>query len=449
MPLQKRLADSRLTWTLAWPLIISQLAGTGLAFIDATMAGHASAADLAVVSVGSSLWITGLVSMMGLLLAISPLVAHKVGEGKIDAIAHLVQQALWQGIAVGLFFFMAFLIIGPWVYPYLGLEPAVAEKASHFLAAVGFGMPALAIQRVLGNYSTAIHQPRPVMVIALLTLLLNIPLNWIFVYGHFGAPAMGGVGCGVASAICAWLGAIMAMLWVWRAPAYRATQPFRNWIAPHWSTQKQLLKLGLPIGLAFLVEVSAFSGVALLLARLGNTTVAAHQIALNLTAMMFMIPMGLGSALTVRVGQALGAGDTAQARYIGHTGLLMGLAIAASGGLLLSLGGHALSGLYTSDMPVRELAASLMVFAAVFQLFDASQAILSGILRGYKLTRGPMVAYILAFWLVGLPLGYLLTYGFGGWPGWGAQGYWLALVVALALIALSLLWLFRRVSRRG
>ncbi|WP_028454674.1 MATE family efflux transporter [Chitinilyticum litopenaei] len=449
MPFSRRLADTRQTWTLAWPLIISQLAGTGMAFIDAAMAGHASAADLAVVSVGASLWITALVTMMGLLLAISPLVAHKVGAGKADAIPHLVQQALWQGMAIGVLFLIAFQFIGPWVYPHLGLETEVADKASQFLMAVGWGMPGLAIQRVLGNYSTAINESRPVMVIALLTLLLNIPLNWIFVYGHLGAPAMGGVGCGVASSICAWIGAIAAMLWVWKAPAYRATQPFCNWIAPHWATQLRLLKLGLPIGATFLIEVSCFAGVALLLAPLGTTTVAAHQIALNLTSLMFMIPLGLGSALTVRVGQALGAGLPDEARFIGNTGLMMGLLIAASGALLLSLGGYALSGLYTSAEPVRRLAAQLLVFAAIFQLFDASQAILAGILRGYKITRGPMIAYILAFWLVGLPLGYALTYGWPGWAGWGAPGYWLALVLALAIIALALWWLFARVARKA
>ncbi|XZG70084.1 MATE family efflux transporter [Chitinibacteraceae bacterium HSL-7] len=447
MPLPQRLADARQTWHLAWPLIIGQLAGTALAFVDAVMAGHASAADLAVVSVGSSIWISGLVAMMGVLLAISPLVAHKVGEGKRDAIGHLVQQALWQGLAVGGLFLLAFLFIGPWIYPHLGMDEAVARDASRFLAAVGWGMPALAIQRVLGNYSTAINESRPVMVIALVTLLLNIPLNWIFVYGHFGVPAMGGVGCGVASSICAWIGALLAMAWVAKAKAYRDTQPFGNWVAPHWPTQAKLLKLGLPIGLTFFVEVSCFAGVALLLARLGTDTVAAHQIALNATSLMFMLPLGLGSALTVRIGQALGAGQAAQARYIGITGLWMGLVIALAGGLLLSLGREPISLLYTADEAVRQIAMQLMLFAAVFQLFDASQAILAGILRGYKVTRGPMVAYMLAFWGIGLPVGYVLTYGMASWQGWGAQGYWSALVLALTLVASALFWLFRKISR--
>ncbi|WP_051278768.1 MATE family efflux transporter [Chitinilyticum aquatile] len=446
MPLPRHLHDARQTWALAWPMIISQLAGTGMGFIDSVMAGHASAADLAVISVGASVWLCAMVTLMGLALAVSPLVAHQAGAGNVAAIAHWVQQALWQVLLTGALFTLLFQFAGPWIFPRLGLAPRDAGNASQFLAAIGWGVPPLAMQRVLGSYSTAIGLPRTMMVIAVATLLLNIPLNWIFVYGHLGAPALGGVGCGVASSTCAWLGALAAILWIRFTPAYRASQPFCNFRAPHWTSQQQLFRLGLPIGLTFLVQMSAFACMTLLLVPLGSMMIAAHQIAQNLGVMLVMIPTGLSKALTVRIGQALGAQNQHAARQTAITGLIMGLLIATVSAMLLCLGHDVLPSLYTRNQAVRLIASDLLMIAAVCQLFDTGQILLAGILRGYKITSTPLLVCLPAFWLVALPLGYLLAFGHGDWQGVGVRGFWLALLMALGIIAAVLLGVFRKVS---
>ena len=445
--LTMRLKDTRATWHLAWPIAVGQLASTGTAFIDTVMAGHVSAGDLAAVSVGSSVWVTLVVTMLGYLLAISPMVAQKVGAQDTSQIPALTQQALVQalvvaGIAWGMTFFLA-----P-IFPELGLEPAIARKAADFLTAVSFGLPAFACYRVLYNYSAALKQTKPMMVISVFCLLLNIPANWILIYGHFGFPALGGVGCGWATAFCVWVNFILLALWIMRTRPYRDTHPFRTWQGWHPAIQKQLCKLGLPIGMMFFVEVSAFSFIALIIARLGTTAVAAHQIALNFCSLTFMVPMAIGTALTVRVGHAVGAKNFVEARAIGQNGIRLGLSIAVATGILMIFGSVWVAGWYTQDDGVLVLAGQLIVLAGIFQFSDITQVVSAGVLRGYKITRIPMMIHMTAFWIIGMPLGYLLTFGTTELHGMGVRGYWIALIIALTFTALSLQYLFRRTSHQ-
>lgn len=435
--------EIRATARLAWPIAITQIAQIGTGFLDAAMAGHASANDLAAVSVGSSVWVALMVTLTGTLLAVNPLVAHRVGAQDFKAIPGLVQQALVQGLLLALLCMGVGWALQP-VFAHLGLEAEAARKGAGFLMVVLWGLPPLAAYRVLSGYCSSLNSTKPMMVIALFGLALNALLNWLLIYGHWGLPALGAVGCGWATAIGMWVSFALLWWWIRRRPEFAATQPFTRWQGLDGATQWQLLKLGVPIGLVFLVEVSAFGLVALLLARLGTVSVAAHQIALNMTGILFMIPVAIGHAMTVRVGQALGAQDAAQAYKIGKSGILMGLCYAACSGSLIWLLAWPITGLYSSDLPVRELAAQLVLIAALFQFFDATQAVIAGILRAYKITRGPMVIYVTAFWVCGIPLGYWLTFGGFGLIGRGAQGYWQALVVALMIASGLLLWLFRR-----
>lgn len=440
-----RLSDIRATWHLAWPIAIGQLATTGTAFIDAVMAGHVSAGDLAAVSVGSSIWVTMMVTLMGFLLAISPLVAQKIGANDLKPIANLTQQALVQALILALIGLVLIRFLLP-IFNHLGLEAVVAHKAGEFLKAVSWGLPAFACYRVLYCYSAALNQTKPMMVISIFCLLLNIPCNWVLIYGHWGFPAMGGVGCGWATAFCVWVNFLLLAAWIRYAHVYKNTHPFRAWQSIDWHAQKQLLKLGLPIGMMFFVEVSAFSLIGLLIASLGTVTVAAHQITLNFSSLTFMVPMALGTALTVRVGHAIGAGDYKAARFIGQTGIRMGLCIALLTGTTMIFASRLIAGFYTSDTVVLMLASQLLVLAGFFQFSDATQVVVAGVLRGYKSTRGPMLIHLTAFWVIGIPLGYLLTFGTSTLPGYGVQGYWIALVAALTCAALSLMALFRRVS---
>ncbi|WP_432722391.1 MATE family efflux transporter [Jeongeupia wiesaeckerbachi] len=439
--------EARATWTLAWPIMIGQLASTGTSFVDAVMAGHVSAGDLAAVSVGASIWVMLIVTLIGLNLAASPLIAHAVGARREADVPALVQQALYQGLCWALIGWVIALVAAP-IFPLLGLPPDVAAKAHGFLIAVSWGLIPFSLFRVLYGYSASLGQTKPMMVISLIGLALNIPANWMLIYGHFGFPAMGGVGCGWATAFCMWATLLMMIGWIRYAPVYRATYPFRHWQRIDWRRQRELARLGLPIGVVYFVEVSAFGGVALLMARLGTTSVAAHQIALNIGSLTFMIPSALGTALTVRVGHALGGGNPHRAREIGNAGLVLGLIVASVSTLLIIAGRHQIAGWYTSDTAVLALAGTLLLYAGLFQLADATQIVAGGILRGYKVTRQPMLIHLTAFWLVGIPLGYVLAFGVAGLPGIGAAGYWQALVLALLCAASLLVWLFIRTSKR-
>ncbi|WP_373975975.1 MATE family efflux transporter [Chitinibacter sp. SCUT-21] len=442
MPLIK---DAKATWILAWPIMIGQLAQTGTSFVDAVMAGHVSAADLAAVSVGASIYTMLIVTLMGLLLAISPMVAQKIGAKQHGDIPALTQQSLYQGLFAGLVAIAIAHALLP-VFNHLGLSAEVNDKAQRFLSAVSWGLPALAISRVLYGYSSALNHTKPMMIIALISLALNIPANWLLIYGHFGFPALGAVGCGWATAFCMWISALLWLIWICVSPVYRDTHPFDRLRGIHWPTQWQLAKLGIPIGITFFVEVSAFSGLSLLVARLGTTSVAAHQIALNFGGLLFMIPLAISTALTVRVAQAAGAGHWQEARMIGQNGVRLGFIIAAMSACFVMLFDSTIAAWYTQDAQVFALATQLLFFAGLFQFSDATQAVASGILRGYKSTRIPMLLHITAFWLIGIPLGYAMAFGLGPFEEMGAKGFWVALVIALTFAALSLLYLFRKVS---
>ena len=438
-----RLADARATLNLAWPIMVTQLAQIGTSFVDATMAGHYSPVDLAAVSVGGSIWVALMVTLVGLTLALNPLVSHRYGAGDLASIPTVVQQALWQALAFSVAGIALAWLIAPF-FSLTGLEAQAAEKATDFLRAVVWGLPALAIHRVLAGYSASLNHTRPMMYIALFGLALNVPANWVLIYGKLGFPELGGVGCGYATAFCLWISTALLAAWIRWSPAYASTRPRYRLQRPDQALQHQLFRLGLPIGVVFLVEVSAFGLVALLIAPFGAFQVAAHQIALNITGIAFMIPSALGHALTVRIGQALGRGDPGQARRTSLTGIYMGWGYALLSALLIGTLKQPITTLYTSDAGVQALAVQLLVYAAIFQLGDASQVIIASVLRGYKVTRWPMGIYVCAFWIAGLPLGYLLAHAYGQ----AAAGFWQSLLLALAIASALLYWLFERESRR-
>ncbi|MEO8858569.1 MAG: MATE family efflux transporter, partial [Burkholderiaceae bacterium] len=295
-------------WKLAWPILIGQLASVGMSVADVAMAGHASAQDLAGVSLGVSIWFIVTVTLMGLLMAVNPVVSQHVGAGELPQIARVVRQALWKALGVSLVAWM--LANGAaTVFAHLDIEPAVRALARNFVFVISFSLPAFCCYRVLYGYSASLDQTKPMMAIALLALALNIAVNWMLVFGRLGMPRLGGLGCAWATLCCTWFNLAAIVWWVRRAPAYRSTQPFTHYEWPHWHDIRILLRLGLPIGVTYFAETSAFGLIALLVAGFGTVQVAAHQIALNFTSLVFMVPMSLGLALLTRVGQALGAAD--------------------------------------------------------------------------------------------------------------------------------------------
>lgn len=429
-------------WRLSWPMLVGQLATVGMGVADVAMTGHVSASELAAVSLGASVWSIILVTVMGTMMAINTVVAHDIGAAQYGRIPHVVRQALWKGLFVGLVFF-AVANLSTLVFDHIGLTPDVAANASMFVHAISIGMPAFACYRALYGYTTSINQTKPVMVIAVLGLLFNVFVNWLLVFGNWGMPKLGGVGCAVATGLCMWLmlGAMLA--WIRIAPAYRQTYPFTHWEGPNWAEIASMLRLGLPIGVTYLAEVSAFGAVSLMIARFGVVQVSASQIALNFSSLVFMVPLSFGIGLITRVGQSLGEGDALRARFVAWVGVGMSLAFALMSAALIAVFRWEIARAYTSDPAVQELCAHLLLFAALFQLSDATQVATSSAIRGYKVTRQPMQIQLLAFWGFAMPVGYVLGIA-PAWFPWSpaapmaASGFWIGLVLGLTVAAVLL-----------
>jgi len=447
---QRISTEAQALWILAWPILVGQLANIGMAVVDVAMAGHASAQDLAGISLGVSIWNMVIITLMGLMMSVSPMVAHHVGGKEFDQVPHVVRQGLWKALGVGLTA-MVLANLGALVFEQMALDPRVRDLAIHFVLITSFALPAFACYRVLYGYSTSVNQTKPLMVIALLALLLNIFINWLLVFGNWGFPKLGGLGCAWSTLICVWFNFFALLWWMHRSPAYRATWPFAHWEPPHWPKLGSLMRLGLPIGVTYFAETSAFSLIALLVARFGSNEVAAHQIALNFTSLVFMVPLSLGIALLTRVGQSLGAGDPVAARFRAWVGVGLAWGVAVVSALAMALFNTQIASAYTNDVGVASLAAQLLFLAAIFQLSDATQVVTSSAIRGYKVARVPMLIHLTAFWVVSLPLGYCLGVA-PDWMHWrpeqpmGAQGFWIALIVGLTVAALGLLVLLRQTA---
>lgn len=445
-------AEISALWQLAWPILVGQLANVGMAVADVAMAGHASAQDLAGVALGSSIWMIVVVTLMGIMMSVNPTVAHYVGAGDFGRVPHVVRQGLWKGLGVGL---VAFVLanVAALVFDHMALEPVVRNIATRFVLVASFALPAFACYRVLYGYSASLNQTKPMMAIAIAALLLNIVLNWVLIYGHWGFPKLGGVGCAWATMFCTWFNLGGLLWWMQRSPAYRSTWPFDRFEWPHRQKVQSLLKLGLPIGVTYFAESSAFSLIALLVAHFGSTQVAAHQIALNFSSLVFMLPLSLGIALLSRVGHALGAGDAEAARFRSAVGVALSVGLAALTAALMALFSHQIAALYTTDATVAQIAAGLLFLAALFQISDAAQVSTSCAIRGYKVTRSPMVIHLTAFWVFALPLGCVLGLA-PEWLPWRpavamqAQGFWIALVVGLTVAAGCLGFLLHHVANR-
>ena len=444
--------EARALWQLAWPILIGQLANVGMTVVDVVMAGHASAQDLAGVSLGVSIWNMVIITLMGVMMSISPIVAHHVGAREFHQVPHVVRQALWKALGVGLIAFGA-ANLAALVFDHLALEPQVRDLARDFVLITSFALPAFAAYRVLYGYSASLNQTKPLMLIALGALLLNALVNWLLVFGNLGFPRLGGLGCAWSTLACVWFNLLALLWWMRRSSAYRSSWPFDRFAPPDWAQLRALLKLGLPIGVTYFAETSAFSLIALLVAKFGSTQVAAHQIALNFSSLVFMLPLSLGVAILTRVGQALGAGDPLAARFRAWVGVATALVCAAFSAAFMALFNQQIAAAYTSDAVVAGVAAQLLFLAALFQLSDAAQVATSCAIRGYKVTRAPMAIHLTAFWVFSLPLGYVLGLA-PQWLPWrpaqpmAAQGFWIALVVGLSVAALGLLVLLRHVARQ-
>ena len=445
--LPRFLSESRALATLSFPIILSQIAYTLLGLLDTVMAGQAGAEEQAAVALGVAFWMPVFITLMSVVQAISPSVAQHFGAGDHAAVVQDTHEGIWLAALSSLLP----VLLMPGVAPILRLaeiDQVLIDKTTLFLWGIVIGLPAAMIFRAISFYSASINRPKPMMFLAFLGLGINAFFNWLLIWGNWGFPALGGAGCGWATGIGMWVALFALAAWTAWAPEYRACYIWRGWHRPHWDIQKRLLRIGLPMGGAALAEVLAFTSIAIFVGRFGASQIAAHQIALNTSSVVFMLPMGLSVALTIRVSQKLGAGDPVAARFVAWTGVAMGLIAACLMMPLILLGREVIVAVFSPDTAVREIAAGLMLLAAVWQLADATQVIASGALRGYKVTFGPMIVIFVAFWVIGLPLGIRLGYyGIGSIEPMQVYGFWIGLVTALILAAIALSAWLRMVAR--
>ncbi len=436
--------------SLAWPLFVGQIALIANGVIDTVMTSRFSATDLAALALGFSIYISIFVGLSGVLQALLPTIGQLYGAQRYGDIGHEVKQGVWLALflsiagAVILYFAPAMLTLAQ-------ASPELTEKATLYLRLEALALPATLAFRVYAALNTAISKPKMVMMIQVTGLVLKIPLNAVFIFGYAGMPALGGPGCALATAVIAWLMLLICWLSLRVTPYYKEFKLFHTgWVTPQWAAQKALLILGIPMGLSYFIEVTGFTLMAIFIARLGETAIAGHQIAANMGAVLYMLPLALGSAAGTLVAQAIGAGNMLTARQMSTSGIRLAAVCSVITGLLVWLLREQIIRAYTPDITIITAALPLFIFIAFYQLFDAVQVTTAFVLRAYKIAVVPTIIYAVALWGVGLGGGYLVGLDpFGVMPNYvkGASGFWLANSISLAIVAAMLIWYLKLIQR--
>lgn len=433
---------------LATPLLVAQSLTTATGVVDAMMSGHYSASALAAVAVGNSLWLPMFLLISGMMIATTTMVARFHGARNKSAIVTTVQQSLWLALMLSA---LTVLLLrnSEALLSWVGVSAETLPIADGYLSAVSWGMPAVAIFNGLRGFTEGMGRTRPFMLSSLLAFLVNIPLNYALIYGVWGFPELGAVGCGWATAMSFWLQAIILLAVTSSAKHYEDIQLFKNWLGPNIAEISKVLKLGGPIALAAFAEVTIFSMIALLVARLGTTVMAGHQIALSASHLIFMLPLALSQAVTIRVGYFLGQLNQARANQIVKVGLCAALLLALSTMSSILLFRTAIIDGYTDNSAVFQVALPLFFWMALYQIPDHLQIISNAALRAYHDTRLPMALILFAYWGIALPLGYTLGLtGFISEQPLSATGFWMGLAVGLSVACCLLLCRLRLITRR-
>lgn len=422
---------------LSAPIIAAQLAMMGSRVADTVMAGRLSPTDLAAIASGSSYWMIPGLLVIGLANGISAIISQRRGRGDdVRSMGAFVHECLWLSLIVGALWMALLWFTAAPVMGALGLSEAGTQSAIGYLRAMSLAAPLAAVMLVFRFGADGMGDTRPFMLVGLAGLVVNVIGNYALMWGRLGAPELGAVGCGYATALADAVMALLFMVIYVVHPRLRAMQVLRRVRWPRRETLVEWWVVGAPIGVMLTFEAGFFGATGLLMARFGDVPAAAHQVAINYAAVCFMVPLGVAFATTVRVGHARGRGDHAAARQAGWTGVLTGLGFAVISAVTMLAVPHRIVALYTDAPEVARLAAHLLLWAAAFQLFDCLQATAAGALRGYKDTRWPMLITLVAYWIIGMPLGATLAFGLG----MGPVALWWGIIAGLGSAGLMLVW---------
>jgi MATE family multidrug resistance protein len=442
LPLSRLRTEIRETLVLAAPLVLGQLSTIGMNVIDTMLAGHLSARTLSAVAVGTSVWSLVIVSAIGVMLALPPSVAQLAGAGEHQKIGGLFRQALWLALMLGIVLLIGVRHATPLLHA-IGIDEALIGDTQKFLRAISWGAPALTGYFALRGLSEGLARTRPTMYFGFFGLVALGPIGYLFMYGAFGFAGRGAQGSGMATALVLWLQFFAFATYIGLRRYYVAYAPFSRWEPPRFREIFDLLRLGVPMGIAVLMEAGLFVAAALLIGSLGADAIAGHQIAINVASVAFMLPLGVAMATTVRVGLAVGRGDSVGVRYAGYVGIATSLITQTLSCAMMALLPQRIASLYTDDTNVAAYAAQLLLLAAAFQFSDGIQVTANGALRGLKDTTIPMIITTVAYWGIGMPLGWWLTFR----VGLGARGMWIGLIAGLSAAALLLFARFAARSR--
>jgi MATE family multidrug resistance protein len=434
--LQAYLLEFRRLGQLALPLVFTQLAQMSMSVADTVMAGRVSATELAGVALGTVVYWPLMLLVSGTIMALTPAVSQLNGAGRQAEAGEVVRQALWIGLIGGIVLMCIYHNLAP-LYEFVGVDPLAIPVTVAYLKAISWGVMPVLGYFAMRYMSEGLGWTIPAMAIAGSALMLKIPLNYWFIYGGLGVPAMGGEGCGWSSAVV-FTYQFSAMLLVVRFSRLRMAGLFARFSAPDWQAIRRIIGLGAPIGLSIFMEFSVFSSLTLLIGRLGVDTVAAHQIANNIGGLTFMIPLALGMAASIRVGFNVGADDLTAARRSGWVAISTSLAFSLCAATTLVFANDFIAALYTREETVLVLAAQLLMLVAIYQPFDNVQGTAIGALRGYKDTRTPFFVAVGAYWFVGFPVSWVLGFGYFESVNLGVYGYWVGLIIGLAVAAVVL-----------
>ncbi|MFC4798744.1 MATE family efflux transporter [Neobacillus sp. GCM10023253] len=421
-------------FVLLVPILITQLGMFSMVFFNTIMSGKYHSTDLAGVAIGSSVWNPIFTGLSGILLAVSPIAAQYLGEKKSHEIAAVVKHGVYLSIILTLVIIVfGFFILAPLLVT-MNLPRGVQDTAFNYLVGLSYGILPLFIFNVLRSFIYALGKTRVVMVIMISSLPVNFLLNYVFIFGKWGFPELGGAGAGYATSITYWVILAFTVLIVLKQEPFSAYPVFGNMKQFSWTKCREILQIGVPMGLSTFFETSMFAVVTILISKFNVTTVAAYQSALNIVSFLYMIPISISMAQTVLVGYEVGARRYKDAKVYSWLGIVLAVVTALVTGLFVVAFRYKVAGFYSNEAAVISLTANFLIFALFFQISDAIQATAQAALRGYKDVNLAFIMTLVAYWLICLPAGYLLAH----YTGLGARGYWIGLTIGLLAAGIAL-----------
>jgi len=432
---------------LAWPLLIAQVTQTLMGVSDTIMAGRYSYTDMAAVAIGFSITMPVLMFIQGVTLGLSPIISRLQGSKQNNKVANALHQCIWLSLILSVFALLLIFAVGP-LLENIEMEVDVRTITVDYIVYILLAAPGFALYQSLRNCCEGLSSTRPTMIIMFAGLLVNIPANYILINGLFGLPEMGGAGCGLATLLVIYVMACVTLFYMMIAKKLKQYDLFTQFHWPKLDLQLSQLKIGLPIAFTIVFEVTLFGVVAVLLARFGAEVVASHQIALNFSSLMFMLPMSIGMAVAIRIGHSVGKEDALNAKISVYCALVCAIIIALFTATVSVILSTEIAALYTENKGVIMIASSLLFFAALFQFSDGIQVVSANALRGYKDTKAMLILSFVSYWLVGLPVGVVL--GLTDWffPVMAAKGFWIGFISGLSCAAVLMFWRVRVIQKR-